>query len=217
MPLHFDDFKNNLPIGPDSELPIAGLESLKNNLEKHFFSEVTIRITHRSKYRCNLVIELNCNIDMFETVLNLDNGNWGGFSRNQYAIKNDLKAIMDRNAIWIEIDEFSIFLKDTSIIIHKIYEQSISDQLENIMLALSKNYFHLTKGLTEAPYEIYVPVFEENREEGDSLYGRIQTGSNTKKDYFNFWGLYFDSKDDADIFDFDSSLVIKGDLFMLNE
>ncbi len=217
MPLYFDDFKNNLPIGPNEEFYLVGLDSFKKNLEKHFFSEVNICNNPQNEWGCNLVIELNCNIDMFETVLNFDHGNWGSFGQNQFSIKEGLNTLMELNKIPIQIDEFSIFLEDTTIIINKIYEQSISDQLENILITLSMNYFQLTKGLTEIPYEIYVPVFEENHDENASLLGGIQTGNNIKKDYFNFWGLYFESKDDADIFAFESSLIVKGDLYMLND
>ncbi|MCK5442164.1 MAG: hypothetical protein KAJ23_09755 [Maribacter sp.] len=216
MPLYFDDFKNNLPIGPNGEFYLVGLDVFKKNLEKHFFSEVSIRSNTQNEWGCNLVIELNCNIKMFETVLNFDHGNWGGFSQDQYSIKKGINTLTELNNIPIQIDEFSIFLEDTSIIINKICEQSISDQLENILIALSKNYFQLTKGLTEIPYEIYVPVFEENHDTNDS-HGRIHTRNHTKNDYFNFWGLYFESEDDADIFDFGSSLIVKGDLYMLNE
>lgn len=217
MPLHFDDFKNNVPIGPNGEFYLVGLDGFKKNLEKHFFSEVNIWNNNQDEWGCNLVIELNCNINMFETVLNFDHGNWGSFGQNQFSVKKGLNTLRELNNIPIQIDEFSIFLEDTTIIINKIYEQSISDQLENILIALSKNYFQLTKGLTEIPYEIYVPVFEENHDENASLHGRIQTGNDTKKDYFKFWGLYFESEDDADIFDFGSSLIVKGDLYMLND
>jgi hypothetical protein len=217
MPLYFDDFKNNLPIGPNGEFNLVGLDAFKKNLEKHFFSEVHICNNNQNEWGCNLVIELNCNIDMFETVLNFDHGDWGSFGQNQFSVKKGLNLLRELNNIPIQIDEFSIFLEDTTIIINKIYEQSISDQLENILIALSKNYFQLTKGLTEIPYEIYVPVFEENHDEYASLHGRIQTGNDTKKDYFKFWGLYFESEDDADIFDFSSSLIVKGDLYMLND
>jgi hypothetical protein len=216
MPLYFDNFNNNLPIGPNGEFYLVGLDAFKKNLEKHFFSEVNIRTNTQNEWGCNLVIELNCNIDMFETVLNFDHGNWGSFGQNQFSIKKGINTLIELNNIPIQIDEFSIFLEDTSIVINKIYEQSISDQLENVLIALSKNYFQLTKGLTEIPFEIYVPVFEENHNASDS-HGRIQTGNHTKNDYFNFWGLYFESEDDADVFDFGSSLIVKGDLYMLND
>jgi hypothetical protein len=38
----------------------------------------------------------------------------------------------------------------------------------------------------------------------------------SNKDYFSFWGLYFDSEEDAVIYDLSNKSFISGDLYMLN-
>jgi hypothetical protein len=75
---------------------------------------------------------------------------------------------------------------------------------------------YFTKKFTETPYEIYIPVFEEDHFENDTKLKNIRIGNNNKKDYFEYWGLYFDSEKDAVIYDLKNKSIIFGDLFMLN-
>ena len=76
--------------------------------------------------------------------------------------------------------------KDTSIIVARLSKNSIPDHASKILTAICEHFVYLTKGLTEMPYEIFVPVFEdvsvpENPSEINSPCG-----------YFDYWGLYFD-------------------------
>ena len=213
MMLRYDDFKKELPKWPSSTQRLStGLETLKNNLERYFFAEVNIRVSQCTKESCHLVLEMHCRLDLFETILNFDNGNWGGFDQYHYSLKEEINFLMQANDTLIEIDELTLFLRDTAIVISNIYEHSIPDQLENILIALSKNYFQLTHGLTEVPYEIFVPVFEEA---GNHLVSGLMHQPYAKKNYFDFWAVYFESQDDADIYEFDhSSFVPKGEIQM---
>ena len=43
MPLYLDSFKNNLPEGFNSNLPIEGLDTFEKSLEKYFFSRISVR------------------------------------------------------------------------------------------------------------------------------------------------------------------------------
>ncbi|MEL6917289.1 MAG: hypothetical protein AAFO99_06120 [Bacteroidota bacterium] len=222
MPIHQDSFKNNLHFQFNKDLNIAGLDSFKKNLEKDFFSEVTIR--HRSSGGTNrsLIIELDCNFGLHEILHYMKNGSWGHMLKNDDTLEESslfsrsLLQLKELNCFDIDVDEFSIFLNDTSVIINKIYEQSIPEQLEHILTKVAEHYVHLTNGLTEIPFEIYVPVFEEGLLENDTTLANIRTANNSQKDYFNYWGLYFDSEDDAVIYDLAKKTIVPGDLYMLN-
>lgn len=213
MPSSQENFRNNSSVGLDK---IEGLESFKNNLEKHFFSEVIIRDYSNKTTSAKLVLELNCNFGLTEMLHHLNLGTWGNFSNSDLCFRQLLKELKEQNDFAIDLVEFSIYLKDTSIVINKIYEESIPEQLENILKSVSKNYVHFTKGLSEIPYEIYVPVFEENLFEKDSTLMNIKSGNNNVKDYFKYWGLYFYSENDVRIYDLKNTSIIPGDLQMLN-
>ena len=163
-----------------------------------------------------LSIELDCNLCLLETLYQFNNGVWGNFEPNKSVFEDALQLIRNNNKIPIEVSELSIFLEDTSIIINRIYPESIPTQLENILSELGRHYVHFTKGLAETPFEIYVPVFEENTNENNFTLSKIAQGNNNQKDYFAFWGLYFDSEEDAVIYDLEHTSFVPGELYMLN-
>ena len=216
MPPYFDSFKNNVPEGYNSDLNIKGLESFRNALEKNYFSEVNIANYSFSSASAQLALELNCNLSLIEMLFHFNKGNWGNFSQDNLTFRQLLLQLQDENEIRLDIEEFTLFLKDTTIVINKIYNESIPSQLEDIFTKIGEHYVHLSKGLIETPYEIYIPVFEECSHANDILIRNIEAGNQTKEDYFKFWGLYCESEEDAVIYDLQNSRIEKGDLFMLN-
>lgn len=216
MPLYLDSFKNNPPEGFNADLQLEGVESFRKNLEKYFFSEVTIRNSTSYSTGAYLAIELDCNLSLVEMLFHFNRGTWGNFLQGKSSFKALLRQLREENQLKIDVEELSILFKDTRIIVNKIYNKSIPEQLENIFREMGKHYVHFSKGLTETPYEIYVPVFEECNDEKDILLRNIEACNHTKKDYFKYWALYFESEDDAVIYDLEESHLENGDLFMLN-
>jgi len=111
----------------------------------------------------------------------------------------------------MDIEELTLFLSDTNIIIKRIYDRSIPAQLNEILTQISNHYIFFSKGLTEKPYEIFVPVFEDN------INGTIENGANnipekTPKSYLEFWGIYLESDEDALIYDLQENIFIPADL-----
>lgn len=218
MPLYFDNFKNYPSKGFNSDLNISGLDFFRNQLEKYFFSEVTVRNCSTCKKSVLLSLELNCNLSLVEMLFHFNKGNWGNFGQDESSLKRLLNRLAADNNFEVDIDEFTIFLKDTTIVVNKIYDNSVSDQLRDIFSEMGKHYVHFSKGLTETPYEIYVPVFEEECSSGnETLLRNIQAGNHSKNDYYRFWGLYCESEEDAVIYDLKNNRIEQGDLFMLNQ
>jgi hypothetical protein len=210
----FDDFSREIF---NNEVQIEGLGRFIKNLEKHFFSQVTVRNCSPSDDSIQLVIELDCNVELIEMLHHFEKHNWGNFKSYENSFVGALNQLKSSNGSKIEVEEFYLFLQDTSIIVNRIYEQSISQQLEEIFTQLNKHHIYLTKGLSEIPFEIYVPVFEEDlMETENSSLMNIQSSNNCKKDYFSFWGVYYYSEDDAVVYDLKNQTIIKGDLQMLN-
>jgi hypothetical protein len=211
-----ENFKNNSSVGFNKKDYIEGLGSFKKHLEKYFFSQVVVRDVSTESTSTKLVLELSCNFGLTEMLHHLNLGTWGNFGSKENSFRHLLETLRGRNDQYLEVEEFAIFLKDTSIIINKIYDESIPQQLEEILQAVSKNYVHFTRGLTEIPYEIYIPVFEESLLEDDNTLMNIKSGNTQVKDYFKYWGLYFYTEDDALIYDLKNTAIISGDLQMLN-
>jgi len=202
-------------------LKLMGIDSFKRSLEKYFFAKASILPnTTRNESKTYLTINLSCNFSLTESLFHLNSGNWGGFCKNTNQLEysgfelavNDLQEL---NTNQIIIEEIAIHFKDTSLIITKIPNQEITDQLCDILIAISENFVHFTKGLTEMPYEIFVPVFEENSQTDFHV---SQPISKVKSSYLTYWGMYFHSEinQDSSIYDLKSKTIIDGDFFLLN-
>lgn len=216
MPLYLDSFKNNPPEGFNSDLNIEGLDVFQKSLEKYFFSNVTVRNCSSQKSSVQLAIELDCNLSLVEILFHFNKGNWGNFREGKFSFEHLIQNLVEVNVLAVDVEEFTLFLKDTTLVINKIYDKSIPGQLHHIFSEIGKHYVHFSKGLTETPYEIYIPVFEEERGTGNDTLRNIEAGNHTKKDYYKYWGLYCDSEEDAVIYDLKNSKIEEGDLFMLN-
>ena len=222
MRIDQNNFKNNLKLQLDNNPQMIGLDAFKRSLEKEHFAEVVICNCSPDEQFAKLVIEMNCQIDLVEVLFHSQKGTWGNISRQHLATSSNsafnkaLSELQRLNTLTIEVEELSIILNDSLIIIKKIYHHSVQEQLGNIINTIAENYVYITKGLTEAPYEIYIPVFEEDIPDNDDRLSNINSGNSSKKDYFAFWGLYFDSEEDAVIYDISNKSIISGDLYMLN-
>ncbi|HET8735588.1 MAG TPA: hypothetical protein VFM69_03215 [Pricia sp.] len=217
MPLYLDSFKNNPPEGFNSDLNIEGLDVFQKSLEKYFFSQVIVRNCSSQKSSVQLAIELDCNLSLVEILFHFNKGTWGNFQEGKSSFEHLIQNLIQENGLAVDVDEFTLFLKDTTLVINKIYDKSIPGQLHQIFTEIGKHYVHFSKGLTETPYEIYIPVFEEERGTGnDTLLRNIEAGNHTEKDYYKYWGLYCDSEEDAVIYDLKNAKIEDGDLFMLN-
>ncbi|WP_394748582.1 hypothetical protein [Spongiimicrobium salis] len=218
-----DSFRKGGLLGFDSDTKIFGLDNFRKNLEKDFFSEVSIYNCSNTEGETNLSIEMNCNLDLLETLFSYENGMWGDISAQKQndkwisSFSRSLEQLKELNDTPIDIEEFSIFLNDSTLIINKIYHQSISNELENILMELSKHLAYYTNGLSNIPHEIYIPVFEENLSEDGTTPLKIDTDNHLKKDYFGYWGIYLNPEEEAVIYDLANKCIIPGELFMLND
>ena len=194
---------------------LLGLEAVRRTLERDFFAEAKITVEPVDTLQKDLIVHLNCNFGLTESLFHLNNGNWGNFKQTAVGgekvspIQTVLVELETDNQMTIDIRELSIHLADTSIIISRLPNHSIADNIEKILKALSANFVHFTKGLMKMPYEIFVPIFEEDE---ISHVGQQNPG------YLNLWGLYFEGEDESVVYDVNDQLIIeKSDFFLLNQ
>ncbi len=213
-------FKKNLYIHLEDNPAINGLDNFKKNLEKDFYSQAQVRSCSCNPNGGNLVIEMECPLVLGELLFHLNKGNWGNVEEADDQNANNSLAhrvgqLQLENEIAIEIEELSIVLKNATLVIKKIFPNSIERELNEILAAISEHYVHFTRGEKESNYEIYIPVLDENAT-------RIQPEEavsepvELRRAYLRYWGLYFDSEEDAVIYDLSQRSFISGDLHMLN-
>jgi len=199
---------------------ILGLESLKNSLEKDYFSDVSIRNSTVCCEQNNLVIELNCALGLHEVLYHIQQGTWGTgqpmiVNKGLTVLSQHLQSIREINNTFIDVEEVSFLLKDCSIIIKKLGPESVEHELDAILSALAENYVYLTRHLSETPTEIFIPVYEEvcSEEHITRLAGPLRID---EKCYYSYWGLYFERDTEAVIYDLKDKSIISGDLNLLN-
>ena len=94
--------------------------------------------------------------------------------------------------------------------VSRLYQKSIPEQIGDILYQIGHHFVYFTKGLTEMPYEIFVPVFE------DTMFGKAP--EQQQSGYFDYWGLYFDEAQQhkAMIYSLEKRKLQEEDLFLIS-
>lgn len=219
LPMHPNENTNKSGLQFKKTPRLNGIFGFQRQLEKDYFSKVSIRNYQQDANDFNLVIGMQCNMDLSDILYHLDLECWGAKipdgNRNskQSPFRQALQDLNACNSELIDVEEFSIFLEDTAIVIKSIYPQSIVSNLDLILEALGNHYLDITCQLGEVPYEIYIPVFEEEIEQ--DLYLPKTVGESP--DFLSFWAMYSEKEEDAYIYDLKRRSLISGELFMLNQ
>ena len=226
MAFNLENFKNQPLIAVIRDEDIRGLSLFKKRLEQLFFSDVVIRNSNGNKESAKLNIEVSCNFNLWEGMSSLKSGIWAQFRKPSDEIfatsefYNLVIQLQKQNDFPIEVEEFSIIFDNCNIIINKIHEFSIPEQLDLILTKIAEHYPVVTKDMREVPYEIFIPVFEEVPyldPFSESLTPGLVKDKNTMIDYFSYWGLYFYSDEDATIYNLEKEAMVDGELNMFND
>ncbi|WP_291960243.1 hypothetical protein [Maribacter sp.] len=212
MPFNFENFINNSKLEYTKE--IVGIDTFLSSLGFHYFSNVQLNNKHITFNSISLVLEVSCNLDLLELLSHFNTGRWGNSGTEESPLQHALEILNTKNKYNIDIEELTFFLNDTSIVIKRIYDKSIPTQLNDILKQIAFNYVFLTRGLTQKPYEIFVPIFEDSFENMEANEDQINTAPKT---YSEFWGIYLDKDDEASIYDVLKNTYVSGDLEFLSE
>lgn len=171
-----------------------GLDEFLKTIEKDFFAEAKIHFKYdRESKKSDVVLDLNFNFGITEGLHFFANGTWGGMKfpekddKISSSFERSFMELNSKNNFLLDIAETSLHFKDTSIIISRVYPHSVPEQIGNILLKASEHFVYYTKGLTEMPYEIFVPVYEYG---APDAFGPKKG----KSSYFDYWGLYFEDE-----------------------
>ena len=200
---------------------ILGLDGFRLKLEKDFFCDVKISYSKPSIYSNDIILETKFNFSLSDGLSLLANRKIGDLdldmhSKDECLFHVALENLHEHNIKSIDIEELNLIFNDCTIIIHRIFKNSISQQLGNLITELFNNQIYYTQENTKVPYEIHIPVFEERPFDVDYSVLNIRMNASRREDYFAFWGLYFEDSVDSAIFDFGNKNIIDGELTMVN-
>ncbi|MCK0159787.1 hypothetical protein [Allomuricauda sp. F6463D] len=218
MPSSNKKNNNHKYNGPKTYEATDGLDDFLLVLEKYFFASAKVQCKHNFEKHCtDLVIELHHNFGITECLRHFNNGDWGNYnfaeeshSNISASLEKALETLNEKSFYPTDILELSFHFKDTSIIVTRLSHKSIPDQASNILTAIGKHFVYFTKGLSEMPYEIFVPVFK------DTSIPRDASKITSPCGYFDYWGLYFDKgeKHEALIYALDKKKFYKDSIFL---
>lgn len=214
MPFNFENFINNTRLNIEYQKELIGIDEFLNTLEFQYFSTIKLKNKSITSDSINLVLEVNCNLDLMELFFHFNTGRWGSNDKNISPLQHCLEILNLKNEHIIDIEELTILLNDTSIVIKRIYSRSIATQFNDILKQIACNFVFLTRGLTQKPYEIFVPIFEDNLENFELDDSQLDFAP---KSYSEFWGIYLDKDDEASIYDVMKNTYVSGDLEFLTD
>ncbi|MBO0324177.1 hypothetical protein J0X14_17845 [Muricauda sp. CAU 1633] len=174
---------------------VNGVDEFIKTLEREFFAEAKMQCHFNSAHnKAELILDLNFNFGLTEILRHFNGGDWGNFSYPQESqiqmsssFTKALEKLNAQNSHSLDIVEASFHYKDTSIVVSRTSEFSIPKQTGAILAKISEHFVYFTKGLTEMPYEVFVPVYEGNAQ-------NVFEPKKSQSSYFDYWGLYFEDK-----------------------
>jgi len=204
-------------LGPKVFEATEGLDDFIKNLERIFFATAKLKCKQDIvNSRLDLVVELQFNFSISDCLHYFYEKDGNGYSisdESSYnislAVTEALKKLNEKSTYPADILETSLHFTDTSIIISRIQPNSIPEHLGEIFKTIGQHFICFTKGLTEMPYEIFVPVFEDNCIHNKKC--EIDTS------YYDYWGLYFDkgeAEHEALIYSLDRKKFYKESIFL---
>lgn len=193
-----------------------GLDDFINRLERDFFGTTRLNCKYDAKNnKVDMIIYIHLNFQLMDCLRHLNNGDWLEVAipkDNSIAcnLEKSLRELNAQNSIKFDISELSLHFEETTVIVSRLYERSIAKQMGEIISEIGNHFVYFTKGLTEMPYEIFVPVFEDDIP---------TTGNQPKKNksgYFDYWGLYYDNEHQhqAMIYSLRKKKLYQEDLFL---
>lgn len=179
---------------------IGSLEEFRKAIELGFFSVVTLKTSGIENQKLDLVVELDCPLNFLDILGHFNKGLWGSNETTTSVLTQSFNILLEQNKeLEIEIQEFTLYLKDTNVIIKNIYRHSIPEQFNHIITEIAEHYVSITKGLTEQPEEIFIPVFEDSLTNPFDCYFQEKLPQPTS--YKEYWGIYLDAAEEGEIFD----------------
>ncbi|MEO1010692.1 MAG: hypothetical protein AAFX53_05255, partial [Bacteroidota bacterium] len=115
----------------------------------------------------------------------------------------------------IDVKEIGLYFRDAAIILNKT-QDSLLNNLEDILEALGDHFEFYSNIIAEVPGEIHIPAVE-GPAHGHSLQMSETTSSKYSSPYLKHWVLYFDSLERALIYDLNRMTFIPAELCLNSE
>ncbi len=191
--------------------------TFEKELEQIFLTDTNIIILGSTDNLIRITIEIDSNFILLEMMsllkMQKENMNYKSIlSKTILRFKNAFYLLNKSLNSNVNIEELSIYLKKTSIVISSIDRNSIIEEIEDIVFAIIKHHQHFSTLMGIAPNEIHIPVIEDpvTKKLFDKEIATVP--SLYQSAFLQFWGIYFDSHDQPFIYSLNRTSILPGDL-----
>lgn len=208
-----------LPIEGDTFEDFAGIEDFRSQLSQSYLSVIRPR-----RGECgglyDLTVELISQVALKDVVLWLLSGISFDLLKSgsqSFILKPFLAAYSELKQKNLEkrfdIEVLRLVFQDSTLVIHQIRGEGIFPNLEKILLSVAKNYKCMALPSGEPPSEIVVPIFEDVSPTKLCRFRVMLEVDETiedisDRDYFKWWGLYYDESGQYRVFKVEEQLLI---------
>lgn len=197
------------------------LNDFRLKIEKEFFCDAAIKYKEAAG-QIDLILDLELNFTLQEglsilTGRKIDSLDIDFQLKNDYLFLKQLNILANQHLLRIDIEELTIAFSDCTLIIHRIFDRSITKQIKEIVKKIDDNKLAITKGFSSIPYEIHIPVFEEKSWNNQLDILTVRLKETNQNDYFKFWALYFEEAIEASIYNVKSQKTFSGELTMIKQ
>lgn len=206
---------------------LAGIAEFQNDLSQEYVSRVHGRPGDLGGGLYEFAIQVIANISIQDVVKLiadgiafdlLKSGTKSFVLRPFLAAYEKLKARNTEREV--DIHEIRFMFNDAEVIISKLRDNSIYENLDAIFQILARDFDCLQNGNSEYPYTIQIPVFEDPEKticrfrvllDVDETIERVSSA-----DYLEYWGIYYDFERTSRVFDVKRKLLIDSDFLTLD-
>ena len=193
------------------------ISDFEKNLEGIFFTDTRVIISPLDDALIGLAIEVHSNFSLSEIIsllkMSFDTKYRAAYLHKVILLFQNSAYTLNQSLITsFDIEEISMYFKNTSITIHSIGRNSLMEELEHIIYSIVHHYDHYSTLMGQMPNEIHIPVIEDPA--AKELFNKNNSVRPPvyKSPYFEFWGLYFDSLDKPLIYNLNKTIIIPGNL-----
>lgn len=189
----------------------------ERNLELIFSTDIKVVICPSADGLVNLAIEVDSSFSLPEIISLIrmpfeDSGQKVNLSKPILLFQNEMYALNQALTPAFDIEEVSLYFKNTSITIYAVEQNSIIEEFEYIVQAIIHHYDYYSTLMGQVPNEIHIPVLEDNTTEELFNKSNAVKPPQYSSHYAKYWGLYFDSLDKPLIYNLRRTNITPGDL-----
>jgi len=192
------------------------ISNFEKRLETIFFSETKVVICPSEEDLFNLVIEINPTFSLAEMIsllrLPAYSYQWSSLNKMILNFKNEVLRFYDLLPGQVDIEEVSIYFRNTSITINSFNRNSILEEIIFITYSIIQHFDNYSTIMGSMPNAIHIPVIEDPTTK--QLFGKDNSivPPTYISPYAKYWGLYFDILNKPVVYDLQGTNITPGDL-----